>query len=332
MDYHIPVMPKETVDALAIRPSGIYVDCTLGSGGHSGIILKKLNKNGRLIGIDQDIDAIKEATKRLEIEAVHDTFHNFTQIMNDKNIAHVDGVLIDLGVSSHQLDTAERGFSYRLSGALDMRMNQESDTKTAADIVNTYSEEQLVDILFSFGEERFSRRIAKAIVTERVDNPIVTTQHLSDIIKKATPYQKPGMSHPAMRSFMALRIAVNNELNPLDEVLTQIIDHLSIGGRICVLTFHSLEDRIVKKCFNRLVSPCICPREIPYCVCNKLPQLRVITKKPILPSQDELKYNNRAHSAKLRVGEKIDANWATPSKTGTKDKTIFKKTTKSIKP
>jgi len=315
VEYHIPVMPLEAVDSLSIRLGGIYIDGTLGGGSHSAIILTRLQKTGRLIGIDQDLDAINATRKWLEIETVHDNFHNLPQILQEKGIDKIDGVLLDLGVSSYQLDTPERGFSYRLPGELDMRMNQESGCLTAADIINSYTEEQLVNIFFTYGEERFSRRIARAIVEQR---PIATTLQLSEIIERATPRRKPGNPHPAMRCFMALRIAVNNELNPLEEALTSIVDCLNPGGRIAVISFHSLEDRIVKQCFNRLAVPCVCPRDIPYCVCGKLPQLRVLTKKPILPSTEELERNSRAHSAKLRVGEKIDVNKATPPAKGTK--------------
>ncbi|MCL2404236.1 MAG: 16S rRNA (cytosine(1402)-N(4))-methyltransferase RsmH [Defluviitaleaceae bacterium] len=313
---HIPVLPLEAVSALAIRPGGIYVDGTLGGGGHSALILSALGKNGRLIGIDRDTNAIAAANKRLNIsqlyernvtfETVHGNFHDLPQILHDKNIVKVDGVLLDLGVSSHQLDTPERGFSYRLPGRLDMRMNQDA-TLTAFDIVNTYPEEQLANILYTFGEERFSRRVAKAIVAARLQSPIETTLELSSIIEKAMPHRskKANAPHPAMRSFMALRIAVNDELHPLDTALTNIVNCLNPGGRICVISFHSLEDRIVKTCFNRLASPCTCPRDIPYCVCGKPPLVQVITRKPILPSPEELAQNSRASSAKLRVGEKI---------------------------
>jgi len=312
VDYHIPVMPLEAVDALRVRPGGIYVDGTLGGSGHSAIILERLKNSGRLIGIDQDMDAIK-ATK-LNIETVHDNFHNIKEILRDKGIAKIDGMLLDLGVSSYQLDTPERGFSYRLPGKLDMRMNQESDGLTAADIVNSYTEEQLVNLFFTYGEERFSRRIARAIIAER---PITMTEHLSEIIERVTPRRKPGNPHPATRCFMALRIYVNNELHPLDDAITAIVDCLNPGGRVAVITFHSLEDRIVKRSFNRMSSPCECPRDIPYCVCNKVPLLKVLTRKPILPSTKELETNNRASSAKLRVGEKLDGNQTKSPKAGT---------------
>ena len=311
---HIPVMPLEAVDALSIRPGGTYVDGTLGGGGHAALILERLQGRGRLIGIDRDINAITAVKDRPAIETHHGNFHDIVQILREKKVDKIDGVLLDLGVSSPQLDTPERGFSYRLPGRLDMRMNQNAGL-TAYDIVNTYPEERLTDIFFTYGEERFSRRIAKAIAAARLDSPIETTVQLSDIIEKATPrrYDKSHGPHPAMRTFMALRIAVNDELHPLDTALTDIVNCLKPGGRVCVITFHSLEDRIVKQCFNRLAAPCTCPRDIPYCVCGKLPLLKVITKKPILPSPEELAYNSRAHSAKLRVGERINENPSTPS-------------------
>ena len=305
---HIPVMPREAVAALAIRSGGIYVDGTLGGGGHSALILEQLNDSGRLIGIDRDINAITAAGKRLDsgiFEAVHGNFHDLPQILADRNLTGIDGVLLDLGVSSHQLDTPERGFSYRHPGRLDMRMNQDTGL-SAYDIVNTYPEDRLADILYNFGEERKSRRIARAIAAARLTAPIETTLELSAIIEKVMPrHNKANTPHPAMRSFMALRIAVNDELHPLDEALTNIVNYLNPGGRIGVITFHSLEDRIVKNCFNRLAAPCTCPRDIPYCVCGKPPLVRVITRKPILPSPEELALNSRAHSAKLRVGEKV---------------------------
>ena len=320
MDFnHIPVMPSEAVDALSIRPDGIYVDGTLGGCGHAKLIQERLSTTGRLIGIDQDLNAIAAAKTRLNIEAIHGNFHDLPRILRENNIGKVDGVLLDLGVSSHQLDTPDRGFSYRLPGRLDMRMNQTSNL-TAYDIVNTYSQEQLADILFTYGEERFARRIAKAIVNARIDIPIETTLQLSAIIEKAVPRRHGDGPHPAMRSFMALRIVVNDELRPLDAALTNIVNCLNPGGRISVLSFHSSEDRIVKQCFNRLAMPCTCPRDIPYCVCGKLPLLKVITRKPILPSQEEVANNSRAHSAKLRVGERIhESTIATSQKKGQKN-------------
>ena len=300
---HIPVMPQEAVCALAIRPGGVYVDGTLGGGGHSRLILDKLNGTGRLIGIDRDINAIN-ATALPGLEAVHGNFHDLPEILHKKGIAKVDGVLLDLGVSSHQLDTPERGFSYRLPGRLDMRMNQDTGL-TAHDIVNTYPEGQLADIIYNYGEERFSRRIARAITAARAVAPIETTLELAGIIESVMPRRAGNAPHPAMRTFMALRIAVNDELHPLDATLVSIVNCLNPGGRLCVITFHSLEDRIVKTCLNRLQDPCTCPRDIPYCVCKTPPLVRVITRKPLLPTPEELTHNSRAHSAKLRVGERI---------------------------
>ena len=303
---HVPVMPAQVIDGLNIRPDGIYIDGTLGGGGHAALLKERLNDRGRLIGIDQDIDAINAVKSRLNIEMVHGNFHDLPQILLEKNIAKIDGILLDLGVSSYQLDTPERGFSYRLPSRLDMRMNR-SASLSAYEIVNTYPQEELADIFFNFGEERYGRRIARAIEKRRLTAPIETTLELADLIEKSVPRQKFNNGpHPAMRSFMALRIAVNNELHPLDKVLTKIIGCLNPGGRICVISFHSLEDRIVKQCFNRLQSPCRCPREIPYCVCNETPVLNVITKKPILPTPEELAQNSRAASAKLRIGEKLN--------------------------
>jgi len=302
-------MPQEAVDALSIRPGGIYVDGTLGGGGHAKLILERLNGTGRLIGIDRDINAIAAVSKRLQMETVHGNFHDLPQILNDKKLDKIDGVLLDLGVSSPQLDTPERGFSYRLPGRLDMRMNQSAGL-TAYEIVNTYPEKQLADIFFTYGEERYAKRIAKAIVLARLDSPIETTLQLSHIVEKSTPrhYNSNNGPHPAMRTFMALRIFVNDEIHPLDAVLAGIVNCLNPGGRICVITFHSLEDRIVKQCFKRLTAPCTCPRDIPYCVCNKPQLLNVITRKPILPSPEELAHNSRAHSAKLRIGERTNEN------------------------
>jgi len=332
---HIPVMPTQAVEGLSIRTGGIYVDATLGGGGHSALIYERLCGRGRLIGIDQDINAITAAKSRFDsqfckkgtqtaaencnvnnIEIIHGNFHNLSNILYDIGVDKVDGVLLDLGVSSHQLDTAQRGFSYRLPGRLDMRMNQSADL-TAHEIVNTYPQEKLADILFYFGEERFSRRIARAIVETRQNAPINTTLELVNIIEKAIPRHRNSGPHPAMRSFMALRIAVNDELWPLDLALTNIVNCLKPKGRICVITFHSLEDRIVKQCFNRLQTPCTCnPRETLYCVCKKVPKLKVITKKPMLPSTEELAYNSRAASAKLRIGEKLDETPVTQPQKG----------------
>ena len=310
---HIPVMPREVIESLNPRRGGIYVDGTLGGGGHSKLIVDNLPVSGRLIGIDRDENAIAAATRHCtqncqmpsqQFTAIRGNFHHMPEILEDLNIPAVDGILLDLGVSSHQLDTPQRGFSYRFDGPLDMRMDNRA-ALTAHDIVNSYAEKDLANLIFAYGEERHSRRIARAICAARAERPIETTHQLSSIIERASGKQKFGMPHPAMRSFMAIRIAVNDELAPLGGVLQNIISCLAMGGRIAVITFHSLEDRIVKTTFQKIASPCECPRDIPYCVCGKKPGLRIITKKPLLPTPAELTENKRAHSAKLRVAEKI---------------------------
>ncbi|MCL2225278.1 MAG: 16S rRNA (cytosine(1402)-N(4))-methyltransferase RsmH [Defluviitaleaceae bacterium] len=305
---HIPVMLSEAVEGLNIKSEGVYVDCTLGGGGHSAAICQMLT-TGKLIGIDRDENAINAASDRIgskNFTAVHGNFHDLPDILDKLNVAQVDGILMDLGISSHQIDTAERGFSFRFNGPLDMRMDRTAPL-TAKDIVNLYDEKELVKILFEYGEERHSRRIARSICAEREISPIETTTRLAEIIENAQPRAKYGkhQPHPAMRSFMALRIAVNDELSPLASVLKNAVPFLRKGGRFAAITFHSLEDRIVKTTFAKLANPCDCPRDIPYCVCGKTPSLRVITRKPITPSPQELTNNSRAHSAKLRVAEKI---------------------------
>lgn len=301
---HLPVMPNECINGLSISPNGIYVDGTLGGGGHSSLILKALSSKGKLIGIDRDEDALNAASSRLlssNFTAVRGNFHNIPDILNNLNIAAVDGILLDLGVSSFQLDTGERGFSYRFDGPLDMRMDNRTEL-TAHTIVNTYSEKEIADILFNYGEERRSRRLAKAIIESR---PINSTLELVGIIERTSPRRKKGETHPAARSFMALRIAVNNELDPLEDAIEKATKCLKPTGRIAIMTFHSLEDRIVKNAFTKLTAPCNCPRDIPYCVCKSTPIIKKITKKPMLPSKEELAENSRAHSAKLRVAERI---------------------------
>ena len=308
MDFkHISVLPKETIAGLNPSRGGIYVDGTLGGGGHSKLILEALPPTGRLIGIDRDDNAIAAATGHIQspqFTAVKGNFHHIPGILAGLGIPKVDGILLDLGVSSHQLDTPERGFSYRFEGPLDMRMDKDAPL-TAADIVNSYGEKDLADLFFTYGEERNSRRIARAICAQRMISPITTTTQLVDIVTAAQPRQKFGMPHPAMRTFMAIRIAVNDELSPLAGVIEGMVDNLNTGGRVAIITFHSLEDRIVKTTFQRLANPCTCPRDIPYCVCGKAPVLKVITKKPQLPSQTELEENTRAHSAKLRIAERV---------------------------
>jgi len=302
----VSVMPNESVTALNVNPDGIYVDGTLGGGGHSEIILKKL-KSGMLIGIDRDETALAAAASKLKsfenFVPIRGNFHDLPEILQSQGISAIDGLLLDLGVSSHQIDTPNRGFSFRFDGPLDMRMDM-SARLTARDIVNNYTEKDLANILYCFGEERHSRRIAKAITKEREEKPIETTKQLADIIEGVCPPRK-DRPPPSMRSFMALRIAVNNELEPLKAAIENVVPLLKNNGRIAVITFHSLEDRIVKSVFVKLADPCECPRDIPYCVCGKKPMLRVITKKPITPGQAELEANSRAHSAKLRIAERI---------------------------
>ena len=309
---HVSVMPQEVILGLRIKPDGIYVDGTLGGGGHSALILNGLTPQGKLIGIDQDENAVNAAASRLNSPSFHPirgNFHNMPEILREEGILKVDGVLLDLGVSSHQLDTAERGFSYRLDGPLDMRMDNRTEL-TAGTIINTYTEKEIADLLFTYGEERRSRQLARAICKEREVRPIETTLQLAGIIERTSPRArtrkgKPSQPHPAMRSFMALRIAVNDELSPLYGVISGIIESLAPEGRIAVITFHSLEDRIVKNCFQKLAAPCTCPRDIPYCVCGEEPKVKIITRKPITPTPEELSANSRAHSAKLRVAERI---------------------------
>ncbi|MCL2455978.1 MAG: 16S rRNA (cytosine(1402)-N(4))-methyltransferase RsmH [Defluviitaleaceae bacterium] len=307
MDFrHISVLPHEVISALQIKPDGVYVDGTLGGGGHSALICEKLT-TGKLIGIDRDENAIAAASQKINSKnffSVRGNFHDMKNILDKSEINCVDGILLDLGVSSHQIDSPERGFSFRHDGVLDMRMDR-SSTLCAKKIINTYSEKELTKIFFEYGEEKFSRRIARAICTERIISPIETTLRLANIVEKSQPKIRGAAHHPAMRTFMALRIAVNDELSPLALALQNAAKILAKGGRIAVISFHSLEDRIVKTTFAKLASPCECPRDIPFCSCGKISTLRVITRKPILPSPQEISENSRAHSAKLRVAEKI---------------------------
>ncbi|MEE0955568.1 MAG: 16S rRNA (cytosine(1402)-N(4))-methyltransferase RsmH [Eubacterium sp.] len=305
---HKSVLLNEVIENLKIKEDGIYVDGTLGGGGHSYEILSRLSVKGRLIGIDQDADAIAAATKRLEkfqdrVTILRGNYRRMTQMLQDVGIEKVDGILLDLGVSSYQLDDAERGFTYRTDAPLDMRMDQRQ-ALTAEIIVNTYGEEELWRVLTEYGEERFANRIARRIVLEREKAPIRTTGQLVDIIKAAIP-QKNRITggHPAKRTFQALRIEVNKELDVLEESLDGMIDFLKPGGRICIITFQSLEDRIVKNNFRKNENPCICPPEFPVCVCGRKPKGFVVTRKPILPSAEEMQENPRSKSAKLRVFE-----------------------------
>ena len=307
---HEPVMLRECLDALRIRPDGIYVDGTMGGAGHSAEIAKVLDTTGKLIGIDQDEDAIRAASKRLEpfgerVIIVRDNFRNIRQVMNERNITHADGILLDLGVSSYQIDNPERGFSYMQDAPLDMRMDRRGSV-TAADLINNLPEAELSRILRDFGEERFAGSIAAKIVREREKAPVRTTGELVRIIRSAVPkkFQDVG-GHPAKRTFQAIRIALNDELSAVEDAVEDMIDLLGNGGRLCIITFHSLEDRIVKNAFRRNEHPCTCPPDFPVCVCGKTPKGKVITKKPILPTDEETERNPRAKSAKLRVFEKI---------------------------
>lgn len=310
MDFnHVTVLLKETVDGLNIRPDGIYVDGTLGGGGHAELICSQLT-TGRLIGVDQDEYALKAATERLlKYQSVftpyHDNFSNIKNVLRDLGIKAIDGLLLDLGVSSHQLDTAERGFSYMNEGYLDMRMDRTNDF-SAFNVVNEYDDKALMRILREYGEEKFAGRIARGIVKAREDRKIETTAELVEIIRKAMPGGgKLEAQHPAKRTFQAIRIEVNNELGIISDTLKDTAALLNPKGRMSIITFHSLEDRIVKNTFRDLSTGCICPPEMPICVCNNKPITKLITKKPMEPSPEELELNPRARSAKLRIAEKI---------------------------
>ena len=306
---HKSVLLMGTVDSLNVKPDGIYVDGTLGGGGHAYEVSRRLGENGRLIGIDQDADAIAAATERLlpfkdKVTIVRSNYKNIREVLFNLGIEKVDGIYLDLGVSSYQLDTADRGFSYREDAPLDMRMDQRND-KTAADIVNGYSEMELYKIIRDYGEDRFAKNIAKHIVREREIHPIETTLQLAEIIRGAIPAKiRAEGGHPAKRTFQAIRIECNQELEVLKKALDELIDLLHPGGRFCIITFHSLEDRIVKNAFRRNENPCTCPPEFPVCVCGKVSKGKVITRKPILPGAEELEVNSRSKSAKLRVFEK----------------------------
>lgn len=304
---HYSVMLIPAVDGLAIRPNGIYVDCTAGGGGHSFAIASRLQENGRLIAIDQDPAALAAAKEKLapfanHVTLVQDNFSNLASILNGQKI---DGALIDLGVSSYQLDTPERGFSYQHDAPLDMRMAPDSPLN-AFTVINTYSEQELSRIIYTWGEERYASRIAAKIVATREKAPIQTTFQFVDVIKSALPSQaKEGPHHPAKRTFQAIRIEVNRELDVIEPTLRVIANALRPGGRVAAISFHSLEDRIIKQTFSELCRGCTCPPNFPVCVCGKKPTLKLITKKPILPDASELAENPRSHSAKLRIAEKL---------------------------
>lgn len=305
---HKSVMLQECIDGLKIKPDGIYVDGTLGGAGHSKEIVKRLNNNGLLIGIDRDEDALMAAKERLKefsnTKFIHDNHDNIKLIIENMHIDGVDGILLDLGVSSYQLDERNRGFSYMGEAILDMRMDK-SQILDAKTVINTYSEERLANIIFEYGEEKFSRKIAKNIVLARSKKSIETTKELVEIIEKSVP--KRGDGHPAKRTFQAIRIEVNNEINPLYNCIRDCIDVLNPNGRLCVITFHSLEDRAVKKAMMEAEGICTCPPGLPYCMCGKISFGKVITKKPIIPTEDEQSNNSRSRSAKLRIFEKKES-------------------------
>lgn len=308
---HISVLLNECIENMNIKPDGVYCDCTLGGGGHSYQIASRLNENGLLIGIDQDTDALKAASERLKefdnVKYVHSNFSNIKNIVEDLGLGQdsVNAFLLDLGVSSHQLDEADRGFSYNHDAPLDMRMDVTCPL-SAEKVVNEYSEEELARIIMEYGEERWAKRIAQFIVKQRNEAPIKTTFDLVSVIKKAVPKgARSDGPHPAKRTFQAIRIEVNNELGILEDTINDMVGLLKPKGRICIITFHSLEDRIVKNVFRKLENPCICPREFPVCVCGRKPVAKVITRKPIIPCDNEILSNHRARSAKLRVVEKL---------------------------
>ncbi len=305
---HISVLLQECIDGLHIKPDGIYVDGTLGGAGHGYEVCKRLT-DGRFIGIDQDDDAIAVSKSRLQVfgervTIVKSNYEHMKQVIDDLGISGVDGILLDLGVSSYQLDTAERGFSYMADAPLDMRMDR-SREMTAKDIVNHYDEDKLYQVIKIYGEERFAKSIARNIVKKRQEKEIETTGELVEIIRASMPAKaKNGKGHPAKRTFQALRIELNRELEVLQDTLADMVSLLNEEGRLCIITFHSLEDRIVKNFFREMENPCTCPRNFPVCVCGKVPQGKVITRKPILPSEEELSENSRSKSAKLRIFEK----------------------------
>lgn len=306
---HKSVLLMETIDSLAIRPDGVYVDGTLGGGGHALEVCRRLGEKGRLIGIDQDADAIRAATERLlpfqeTVTIVRNNYENIAEVLAELGIGKVDGIYLDLGVSSYQLDTAERGFTYREDAPLDMRMDQRN-SQTAADIVNTYSESDLYRIIRDYGEDRFAKNIAKHIVRNRQDKPFETTGELIETIKAAIPAKiRATGGHPAKRTFQAIRIELNHELDVLNRSIDTMIDLLNPGGRLSIITFHSLEDRIVKTRFRTNENPCICPPGFPVCMCGKKSKGVVVTRKPIVPTEDEIENNKRAKSSKLRVFER----------------------------
>lgn len=302
---HVSVLLAETIEGLNIKPDGVYIDGTCGGGGHSLEVVKRLT-GGRLLGIDRDPDAVAAASERLSgysVKVVHGNYSDIKAIAEAEGIPAADGILLDLGVSSHQLDTLERGFSYHGDAPLDMRMSQEG--RTAADLINTLPEEELSRIMFEYGEEKFSRKIAGLIVKRRAEKPIETTSELAEIIGEAVPAKFKRDKNPCKKTFQAFRIAVNCEFDHLDKGLDEAFGLLKSGGRLCVITFHSLEDRIVKQRYASFCRGCICPPDFPQCVCGRVPQGKLVNRKPIEASPEELEVNNRSRSAKLRIIEKI---------------------------
>lgn len=303
---HVPVLLTQTIDGLDIKPDGIYVDCTAGGGGHSSAIAAKLSNKGRLISLDRDPDAVKAASERLSAfgnaQVIHRNYSELDKVLDELGIDAVDGILMDLGVSSYQLDEESRGFSYHSDAPLDMRMSQTG--MSAADLVNTFDEQQLAKIIFEYGEEKFSRRIASNIVRAREKAPIETTLQLADIIRESVPQKARRDKNPCKKTFQAIRIAVNGEFDHLSEGLDKAFDALRPGGRLAVITFHSLEDRIVKQRFAGWCKGCICPPDFPQCVCGRKPQGKLVNRKPIEADEKELESNNRSRSAKLRIIER----------------------------
>ena len=307
---HKSVLLEETIDGLRVKPDGTYVDGTLGGAGHAQEVCRRLSAKGRFIGIDQDQDAIVAASERLSaygdrVQIIRSNYCYMANELKNLGIQKVDGIVLDLGVSSYQLDNEERGFTYRVDAPLDMRMNRD-DSFTASDVINKYDKQELTRVISGYGEERWASRIAEFIVKARKDKPIETTFELVDVIKAAIPASARRTGpHPAKRTFQAVRIEVNEELSRLEGAIDAFLDVLAPGGRLCIITFHSLEDRIVKEVFNRRANPCTCPKEFPVCICGKKADIKKITGKPVTASRQELECNPRARSAKLRVAEKI---------------------------
>ena len=304
---HIPVLLKETIDGLNIKPDGIYVDGTIGGAGHSKEIIKKLSPKGFLIGIDRDTEALEAAKENLKeysnYKLIHGNHDDIKEILQDLGIDEVDGILLDLGISSYQIDEKKRGFSYTGDEKLDMRMDRTQEL-SAYEVINEYKEERLSQIIYEYGEEKFARKIAKNICIERMKNPIETTKQLADIIAKSVPASREG--HPAKKTFQAIRIEVNNEIEPLRKTVQDSIECLKNEGRLCIITFHSLEDRAVKEAYIDAEGKCTCPKDLPYCVCGAKSYGKIINKKPIEATKEELENNSRSKSAKLRIFEKLE--------------------------